>query len=297
MSEQRNSFLRSAFIFVERDKKSFSRSTYLNYRTALRAFARFGGQEYGINDISVALMTAFQRWLAEHNVGRNTSSCYMRSLRSLYRKLGGEKEPFRDVYTGMERTEKRALTLEEIRRLRNLQLKYKSKMDITRDLFLFSFYSLGMPFVDLAFLRRANIRGDFIVYRRHKTGQKIKVPLETCMVEIIEKYTETGNRYLFPIITEQNPDKQLEQYKVKLGNYNRMLKKLAVQAGISRNLSSYVVRHSWASAAYEGNVDLPVISKALGHTNARTTQIYISEINDERLSEASHKLLSDFLSR
>ena len=268
MSEQRNSFLRSAFILVERDKKSFSRSTYLNYRTALRAFARFGGQEYGINDISVALMTAFQRWLAEHNVGRNTSSCYMRSLRSLYRKLGGEKEPFRDVYTGMERTEKRALTLEEIRRLRNLQLKYKSKMDITRDFFLFS-----------------------------KTGQKIKVPLETCMVEIIEKYTETGNRYLFPIITEQNPDKQLEQYKVKLGNYNRMLKKLAVQAGISRNLSSYVVRHSWASAAYEGNVDLPVISKALGHTNARTTQIYISEINDERLSEASHKLLSDFLSR
>lgn len=101
--------------------------------------------------------------------------------------------------------------------------------------------------------------------------------------------------YLFPIIRSLDPKKAYRQYQVSLGVYNKNLKELSHMAGIKANLTSYVVRHTWASLAYEKNVELNVISKALGHTNTQTTQIYIREINDERLAEANHALLSCFL--
>ena len=87
------------------------------------------------------------------------------------------------------------------------------------------------------------------------------------------------------------------QYQNKLNSYNRLLKKLSSLAGLNVNLSSYVVRHTWASLAYSSNVELNVISKALGHTNTNTTQIYIRELEDYRLKDANHIVLGAIFSR
>lgn len=294
--EKETNFMMMALLQIEQWREGKSPSTNANYLTALRSFADFTeGKEITLDDLNEPLIKAYEHWLREKGVCLNTISCYMRSLRSLYHQLGGEDDPFRKVFTGMMKTEKRAIAVKDISRLRKLSLRKGSRLELTRDIFLFSVYTLGMPFVDVAYLRKQNLRDGFIVYMRHKTHQTIRVPLEPCMAEIIRKYKRDSSDYIFPIIRSDDSQKAYQQYRNHLGVYNKKLKELAKLAGIEANLTSYVVRHTWASLAYEKNVDLCVISKALGHTNTQTTQIYIREINDERLAAANHTLLASFL--
>lgn len=281
---------------IEKWKTDKSPSTNANYLTALRSLKNFTkNKNVTLGGLNEALVKAYEHWLREKGVCLNTISCYMRSLRSLYHQLGGKGDPFSAVFTGSTKTEKRAISIESVRKIRQLRLRRGSRIDFTRDIFLFSTYTLGMPFVDVAYLRRQNLCDGAIVYMRHKTQQTIRVPIEPCMMEIIRKYANPDSDYLFPIIRTDNPREAYRQYQNHLGVYNKMLKELARLAGIEANLTSYVVRHTWASLAYEKNVELSVISKALGHTDPQTTQIYIREINDERLATANRTLLASFL--
>ena len=290
----KKTFENMALLEIGQWKEGKSPSTNANYLTALRSFADFAeGRNFSLDELSEPLMKSYEYWLREKGVCLNTISCYMRSLRSLYHQVGGKGEPFCAVFTGSTKTEKRAISFESVRKIRLLKLRKGSQLDLTRDIFLFSIYTLGMPFVDVAHLRKQNLRDGAIVYMRHKTQQVVRVPLEPCMTEIIRKYASDERDYLFPIV--RDPRKAYRQYKNHLGVYNKKLKELARLAGIEANLTSYVVRHTWASLAYEKNIDLSVISKALGHTDTQTTQIYIREINDERLTTANRSLLSSFL--
>ena len=294
MNTTTKTFEEMALLQIEQWREGKSPSTNANYLTALRSFADFAeGKVITLDDLNEPLIKAYEHWLRGKDLCLNTISCYMRSLRSLYHQVGGEGDPFQNVFTGMMKTEKRAIAVDDINRLRRLKLRKGSRLELTRDIFLFSIYTLGMPFVDVAYLRKQNLRDGAIVYMRHKTQQIVHVPLEPCMTEIIQKYESDERDYLFPIIRDRR--KSYQQYRICLGVYNKKLKELGQLAGTKANLTSYVVRHTWASLAYEKNVDLNVISKALGHTNTQTTQIYIREINDERLAEANHALLSSFL--
>ena len=143
---------------------------------------------------------------------------------------------------------------------------------------------------DVAHLKKSQIEGDWLSYYRRKTGQLVKIPIEPCMMQIIHKYYQKEREYIFPIMTSS--DKESNNYRSKLTIYNRTLKDLARIADINCNITSYVVRHTWASIAFSHNVELSVISKALGHTNTETTMIYIREIDDERLKSASRLLLN-----
>jgi integrase len=147
-----------------------------------------------------------------------------------------------------------------------------------------------MPFVDIAFLRRSQINDNQLTYYRHKTGQRIVIPLEPCMNEIISRY-QSDSEYVFPLLRSLEPQKAYNEYLQMLNRYNRSLKTLARKAGVTRRLTSYTPRHTWASVAYDQNVDLSVISKALGHTNTQTTLTYIKEISDNRLAEANHLIV------
>ena len=336
-------------------------STAENYRTAVRSFIRFsGGTDVPVSALDADSVRNYERWLRDRGVCPNTSSCYMRSLRAIYNKtatkrLVKDKEPFRGVFTGNERTVKRSIGEKEIRKLKSLRSPYglsPGPSPIGRgegewgsgasDFFLFSFYAMGMPFVDLAHLKRSQIKDGVLTYRRRKTGQQVRVRLEPCMLDILDKYKTEGTDYLFPILykvkdgakdrttdgagwtTGEAKDWTTGSEKARMGSetdkgkgggkggpaggnlvevsyssalnrYNRSLKELARRAGIKENLTSYVARHSWASIAYEKNIDLPVISKALGHTDTKTTLIYITEIKDKRLASANRKLLREVL--
>ena len=290
-------FITTAHGVVEKMKGTRSESTLANYSTAIRSLAIFLKDHPQQTQLDEQLLSAYQFWLQQKGVCLNTASCYIRSLRAIYNQLAGNTLIFNNAFTGGTRTRKRSLSVEDVKKLKALNLKGLPQLEMARDLFLFSIYALGMPFVDIAFLKKGNVQFDSICYMRHKTNQPVFVPLEPCMKDIIRKYQHSGTDYVFPILTTKEQQRAYLQYQNKLNSYNRLLKKLSSLAGLNVNLSSYVVRHTWASLAYSSNVELNVISKALGHTNTNTTQIYIRELEDYRLKEANHVVLGAIFSR
>lgn len=282
---------------IERQKLMMSRSTIENYLTALRSFQDFLFGSFTDGYLDSNLFRQYEHWLHNRMVKPNTVSCYMRSLRSLVTKIYGDEGRcmFKHVYTGLAATEKRSISTDDITKLRNLQLKDGSFLSLARDLFLFSFYAFGMPFVDMVFLQRSQISDGRFTYYRHKTGQQVTVKIEACMQEIIERYQGRSPLYVFPMIHTTDPQGAYDEYLKMLNHYNRTLKRLASMAAVDHQLTSYVSRHSWASIAYDNNVDLSVISKALGHANPQHTLIYIRQINDRRVYDANQQILEKTL--
>lgn len=290
--QQGGRFADMAAKVIERLTASRGKSTLDNYRTALASFLRFAGQGITIERISQQMVEEWQKWLEEQGVRLNTISCYMRSLRSMMSHTGtnsGLDEAFNTVFTGSTKTDKRSLSSTDLRKLCAVQLPNDSPLRFTRDIFLFSIYALGMPFVDLAFLRKKQISGGYIEYQRHKTRQPVRVKMEPVMQRIINRYSRADSPYVFPILKTGSMD----EYQIARNQYNRHLRRLSEMGRLSRRLTSYVARHSWASMAYSANVDLSVISKALGHSNSKVTMTYIREIDDSRIDKANRKLLKD----
>lgn len=274
-----------------------SHSTIDNYRTALRSFMTFAGSSLLVGEIDQQLMDHYQQHLQSKGICLNTVSCYMRSLRTIYNKVAiktkttAAENPFDTVFLGKTKTQKRSIADEDIVRIQQLVLPAHSYLKLCQDTLLFSFYALGMPFVDIAHLKRSQISDGIILYYRHKTKQPVHVRIEPCIQEIIDRYYNPKSKYIFPFITSEEKMKATRQYLTNLGRYNRTLKRIAAMAGVSANITSYTMRHTWATLAFHNNIDLSVISKALGHTNTNTTITYIREIDDAPIAEANRMLL------
>lgn len=280
-------FLLSANDAVTTLSGNVSKSTVINYNTALRSFSIFCSEHDDSAPMTADTMSAYQEWLAGKGVRRNTSSCYIRSLRSLYRRTYPDTgNPFADVFTGNERTRKRALSAEMMARFVNNAPCLGTPLRLWYDVFIFSFLGLGIPFADLARLSHDNIAGDTIVYRRRKTSQRISVPLLPEMREIIQRYSGCSPcGLLFPILPSS--DCGWQTYHNCITRYNRALHRLSVAMGLPDDITSYVARHTWASLANTSGVSLHHISQALGHTNIKTTEIYLARIPDDEMMRNS----------
>lgn len=270
----------------------YSRSA--NYKTAIRSFVNAVGDIY-IKDVSQQTLEEYQRFLKLKKIKQNTVSCYNRTLRAIYNRaveegLVKDQKPFREVFTGRVKTTKRSLKEEFIIKLKELDLKGNLQLETTRDFFIFSFYAMGMPFIDVAYLQKSQIEDDMLIYDRHKTGNNIRIPLPDEAIHIIRKYNNPESSYVFPILTATKEPAAYQEYCLRINNYNRWLKELARKAGIMTNLSSYTIRHSWASLAYKSQVPLYVISQALGHTKPDTTMIYIRELDDGLMRQENEKV-------
>ena len=161
------------------------------------------------------------------------------------------------------------------------------------DIARFQFLAMGMPFVDIANLKIRDIKNGYFEYRRHKTGVTVCVSIKKELATLINKYKAKANgRYLFPIINDVGDNFSCQAHR-SLVRYNYLLKKICKKLGIPA-VTSYVIRHSWASYAYQEEVKLPVIAKALGHTQTSTTQTYIKGPEDDKVAEANSIVLSRF---
>ena len=266
---------------IARTRLMHRHSTADNYATALRSLLAFHGKkDISFAEVDSRLVDAYGEWLRRRGICKDTLSCYMRSLRAVYNKaveqgLTEQKEPFGNVFTGISRTRKRSIEKADINKLRAVQVKPGSFMQLVRDVFLFCFYACGMPFVDVAFLKKSQIKGGILVYHRRKTDQVVQIKLEPCMQEIINRYRSDGSDYVFPFLTSQDEDTAYREYKRKFSYYNKTLKTLGKLAGVDKPLSSYVARHTWATLAFMSSVDMAVIAQALGHTDVKTTRIYV----------------------
>ena len=272
--------------------------TAKNYEYARTCFARFLGN----HDIPIAAMTEqlinrFNASLLQRGVVRNTLSFYMRILRAAYNKavrtgLVEQTYPFKNVYTGIDRTRKRAVDVHIIAKFIGIDLTHTASLALARDLFLFSFYTRGMAFVDMVFLKRENIRAGMIHYIRRKTGQEIVIRVEPEIQRIIDRYARSERPYIFPILKSENPEEQYAEYRIALSYYNRLLKRISDKLGIQQRLSFYTARHSWATMARDCHVPISVISAGMGHTSERTTQIYLMSLENSLIDNANRGILS-----
>ena len=285
-------FMEEVILQLERLGKE---RTAENYTTALNSFKRFrNGNDIMLNEIDSDLMTEYEAYLKSHGVAMNTVSFYNRILRAVYnraveKEMTVQRYPFKHVYTGIDKTVKRALPLKIIKRIKKLDLPLKSSLDFARDMFLFSFYTRGMSFIDMAYLKKKDLQNGILSYRRRKTGQQLFIKWEKSMQEIIDKYPANENSYLLPIIkTDRN---ERLQYKNALRLVNNKLKEISVSTGLQSKLTMYVSRHSWASIAKSQNIPLSVISAGMGHDSENTTRIYLASLDNSMIDKANELIL------
>lgn len=265
------------------------------YTATLNSFIAFReNQDVPLDGISSDMMLLYEAHLKARDVSMNTISFYMRNLRAVYNRavekgLTAQNYPFRHVYTGVDKTVKRAIPIKAIKALKELDLSMKPTLDFARDMFMFSFYTRGMSFVDMAYLKKTDIKNGILTYRRRKTGQELTIKWEKCMAEIIAKYPENKTDFLLPIITKQGNERKQYDNALHLVNYH--LKDLSGMLQLQRPLTMYVARHSWASAAKAKNVPLSVISEGMGHDSEATTQIYLASLETSVVDKANKMIL------
>lgn len=289
----------SFFPFMEevilRLKRLCKERTAENYTTALNSFRRFrGGEDISLDEMDSDLMAEYEAYLKSHGITMNSVSFYNRILRAVYnraveKEMTAQRYPFKHVYTGIDKTVKRAVSLATIRQIKELDLSSKPSLDFARDMFLFSFYTRGMSFIDMAFLKTTDLCDGILSYRRHKTGQQLFIRWEEPMQEIVDKYPVNENGYLLPII--KSPDRERLQYRNALRLVNNKLKNIAAAVGLQAKLTMYCSRHSWASIAKSQNIPLSVISAGMGHDSENTTQIYLAALDHAVIDNANDFIL------
>ena len=242
----------SVFNFIHeqvRHKKKLGKVRSVEtYRSMLNSLMRFRkGVDLTFDMVDGGLLELYEAWMQGCGLTRNTTSFYMRILRTNY-KLAVEKgltpdrHPFRHVYCGMDKTVKRSIKLFEIKKINHLDLSRNPSLDFARDMFMFSFCTRGMSFIDMAYLKKTDLDGGRLAYRRKKTGQLLTVEWTRQMRAIMDKYKPNGTRYLLPIITREDGSER-RQYQNQMRKINRNLKEIARLAGLPLPLSMYYTRH------------------------------------------------------
>ncbi|EEX46606.1 tyrosine-type recombinase/integrase [Bacteroides finegoldii] len=269
---------------------------YTAYETAINSFTRFRKeQDVPLDEVDSDLMMAYEAYLKSKGICPNSSSFYMRNLRAIYnravdKELTEQRNPFKHVYTGIDKTVKRAVPLSVIRQIRDLDLNLHPAMDYARNIFMFSFYTRGMSFIDMAFLKKKDLQNGVLSYRRHKTNQQLFIKWEKPMQELIDKFDTSGTPYLLPIIKNCDNDAR-KQYKSDAHRVNQSLKKIGKMLGLAISLTSYVARHSWASIAKSKNIPIATISEAMGHDSENTTRIYLASLDTTVVDKANSLIL------
>lgn len=272
--------------------------TAKNYSAALGSFRNFRcNEDIPIDAIDYAVMEDYQSYLRMKGLALNSISFYMRILRAVYNHsvesgIISDRKPFRHVFTGMEKTFKRAISIKNIRFIKDLDLSFKPNLEFARDMFMFLFYCRGMSFIDAAFLKKSDVVDNILFYRRHKTGQQLRIRMVPVIKDILDRYSDSQSPYLLPIITVSGKDGRI-QYEAALRRINNGLRTIAKMLGMDTPLTTYVTRHAWASIAKAKNIPITVISDALGHDSIATTQIYLASIDATMIDKANEMIIND----
>ena len=294
--EQSDEFAVFAETLIGQKREEGHLSLAIKYQSSLNSLNRFlDGRLLTFDEMDASQMLSYESYLKKQGLCSNTTSFYMRNLRAIYNQaveqgLTPQNHPFARVYTGIAKTVKRAVNIEEVQKIKTKELPADSTVAFSRDIFLFSFYTCGMSLTDIAHLKESDLQGDFLSYCRQKTGQRITIRWEPCMQRLVDKYKNEGSPYLIPIITCPGED-EARQYQNQIHLINHHLKKLGEELGLSSKLTSYVARHSWASIAKSQDVPVAAISEAMGHTTERTTRIYLKSFENTLVDGANQKVL------
>ena len=277
-------------------KKIGKKATVKRFDATLNSLMRYtGGNEIEWKEVTSTFILGYEEFLIKRGLCRNSTSFYMRNLRAIVnraieRDFEVTRNPFKHVYMGVDKTIKRAVSLDVVQKIRDIDLGGHPSLDFARKVFMFAFYTRGMSFVDIAFLKKSDMNNGLITYSRRKTRQQISVRIEPEIKKLIDSFGNNETDYLLPIITEAGGDVE-RQYENAYFRINRNLQKVGKQLGLETKLTLYVARHAWASIAHSNNVALSTISKAMGHDSEKTTVIYLKSLDSSSVDKANSDII------
>jgi site-specific recombinase XerD len=280
---------------IDRERQLGKERTAETYLAALNSFRKFReGKDVMLDEIDGEMMETYQAWMKSNGLAANTISFYMRRMRAtinraIRKNIISDKRLFQNVFTGNDKTVKRALPTTIIRQIREADLSAQPKLEFARDMFMLSFYLRGIAFVDMAYLRKTDLQNGVLTYHRRKTGQRITIKWTKKMQDIVDKYQDNATQYLLPIINSDANTRKA--YLNAAHRINTQLKKLGEVLNISTPLTFYRARHCWATVARNEGIALSVISEGLGHNNERTTEIYLASLDTAVLDAANDRII------
>lgn len=276
------------------------------YTCTFHSFTEFLGGEAvkaPINEIfTPGNLKSYQEWLLNKALSWNSISTYMRTLRAVVNRIFPPGSPghipglFDNVYTKVESQTKRALTGRQMQTLlsvdfREVSIELRRTLGYFRLMFLFR----GMPFIDLAHLRKRDVQGNVIMYCRHKTGRRLTVRIPKAALSLLKEFSDKNSDsiYLFPILEGklQNGAELHRSYQSALCRFNKQLVQLSSRLLLGVKVSSYTARHTWATLSFHLGIPVGIISEALGHSSVRVTETYLKPFENERVDKANDKLI------
>lgn len=286
----KNGFSQCAEKYIALLREEGRYSTAHVYKSALLSFVKFcGTTSVSFAQITRERLRRYNQHLFDHRLKPNTVSTYMRMLRSIYNR-GVETgralyvpRLFHEVYTGVDIRQKKALPLHELRSLLYNEAPNET-LQRAQQIASLMFQFCGMSFADIAHLERSALDQNVLRYNRVKTGTPMSVEVLDTAKDLIASMQNdltprsNGPDYLFAILNGDNGRKDeasYREYQTVLRRFNNHLKTLARALGLKSPVTSYTLRHSWATTAKYRGVPIEMISESLGHKSIKTTQIYL----------------------
>jgi integrase len=255
------------------------------------------GKEVYFDDINQDLLRQYEAFLIKLPNTNNTRQRKFEFLGKFYQEAirDGKAQvpnPFKDYKISSKPVKKEKLTEAELKTIEDLKLKPGPHAD-ARNLFLFSYYAKGARFENCVMAKRKDIVNDRVMFKTNKGNKHISVKIHTRLKSIIDAYPE--GEFIFPYV-KKLPDGKRE-YKKMIDSLNavvnRYLKTIAEFAGITKHLSFHIARHTFAFHLKKKTDSIHVISDSLGHSNSRTTEVYLQALDDERLDKEMDNLYGE----
>lgn len=291
---------------IERMESVDKYGTASKYHVAYSLWKQFHPQDMRFEEITLSMLRDFELFLRRRGNKDNSIATKFSVLRAVYNRASEEcifssdENPFLQFKLGRlwTATRKRAISKEDIRRLKALDLSHDEtgQRHFARDIFLFSYLMAGINFRDVACLKYSDIQDGRLMYARHKTRKAMNCRINDEAQAIMDKYKnpQRADDYIFPILDERihkTQKQQTDRIGKVLKAVNKSLKELGNELGLTAPLTTYVARHSYASVLKHAGVDVSLISESLGHADLTTTQIYLDSFGNDRIDEAMTHLV------
>lgn len=302
MNRNKNGFSRCAEMYISSLKEEGRYSTAHVYKNAVFSFTKFCGTSViSFSEITRERLRHYGQYLKGCKLKPNTVSTYMRMLRSIYNRgveAGRARYVpglFRDVYTGVNVLRKKAIPISDLYRLLYGDLG-SDRLRRTQAIASLMFQFCGMSFADFSHLEKSSLEQGVLRYNRFKTGTPMSVEILDTAKEMIRQLQNKHSSpsgypdYLFNVLTGDKKPKEesaFREYQSALRRFNNQLKSLARNLKLSSPVTSYTLRHSWATTAKYRGVPIEKISESLGHKSIKTTQIYLKGFELKELTEVN----------
>ncbi|MDB5015349.1 MAG: Site-specific recombinase XerD [Mucilaginibacter sp.] len=283
---------------LKTDSKTGNAWVYKSTANALKEFHPDEGLYF--EDIDYQFLIKYNSFLAARKIKHNSIYLYIRTIRIFFNKAIKSKVvershyPFYDYKLRPEKTKKRAIDIAVLKGIKAVVLSSNTSIWHTKNYFLLSFYLIGISIVDLALLKKTNVKNGRIIYKRRKTGKWYDIKLHSEAIEILNYYSDTSE-YLLPIANSNAPDDEqlILGIKGKTKLINKFLSQISMRLNIDQKITTYTSRHSWATMAKRAGFSIEIIAEALGHEYGnRTTAIYLDNFDQSVIDEVNEKVIN-----